>query len=143
MPATKLTAALCLPIFGLAACMVQPPAGPAANPGFAADAAGKAASCNAPPVAVMDGKDSTATIATGGGGWCGIVVTREGKPLGAGLLTQPPRSGSVFVHLVGDVTRVDYTPFAAVAADSFAVKFIPGDETMRVTVTPPPAKVAK
>ena len=143
MPATKLTAALCLPVLGLAACMAQPPAQQAAASGFASDNTGKAALCTAPPVEVTDGKDSTATIATGGGGWCGVTVTRQGKPLGAGLLTQPPRNGSVYIHLVGDATRVDYTPRAGVAADSFAVKFIPGDEIMRVTVTGATAQVVK
>ena len=95
-------------------------------------------------MALQDGKDAAGTIATGGGGWCGILVDRAGHPFGAGLLTQAPRNGSVYVHTVGEKTRVDYTPFHATTADTFAVKFIPGDETMHVTVTPAaPAQAAK
>ncbi len=134
MPARHIFAALCLPLLVLAACAQQPAAGPGAAVGFARDAANKAAVCEAPPVS-LEGKDAAATIATGGGGWCGIQVTHEGRPFGAGLLTQAPRNGSVYVHTVGNATRVDYTPFKAAGADAFAIKFIPGDETMHVTVS--------
>ncbi len=136
--------ALFLPALTLAGCAT--PAQQAArnrSPVYAADLSGKAASCTAPEEKLVDGKNSTVAMATGGGGWCGIVVTRDGKPLDAGLLTQRPRNGSVYVHLVGDDTRVDYTPRpGAAGADSFAVKFIPGDETMQVTVNAPAAPVA-
>ena len=128
---------LCLAALGLAAC-AQQAAGPTGsrNTIYATDLAGKAASCTAPDVSLAQGKDSTGTIATGGGGWCGINVTLDGNALTAGLLTQAPRSGRVYIHTVGDATRVDYTPAAGTAAaDTFAVKFIPGDETMQVTVT--------
>ena len=84
-------------------------------------------------------------MTTSSNGWCGIPVRRADQPLGAALLTQPPRSGSVYVHTVGDETRVDYThrPGTRVA-DSFAVKFIPGDATMTVTVAAAaPAGAAK
>ncbi len=134
-PTSKLAGAALLPLLCLTACAEQPSPTSPRFAGYAADNAGKAAVCTAPPVAVTDGQDSTATISTGGGGWCGIPVTRQGSPLGAALLTQPARSGSVYIHLVGNETRVDYTPHGRVAADSFAVKLIPGDETMRVTVS--------
>lgn len=137
--------AICLSgVLGLAAC-ATPPGGPRAarNAVYATDLAGKAAVCVAAPVKVTDGKDVDATIATGGGGWCAITVSRNDDPLTAGLLTEAPRSGSVYVHTVGDDTRVDYTPRGAVVADSFSVKFIPGDETMHVTVTPAAAGAAK
>ena len=121
---------------GLAACAEQT-AGPAGsrNTIYATDLAGKAANCTAPDVQLTKGADTTATIATGGGGWCGIAVTEGGNAVTAGLLVQPAKSGKVYVHTVGDVTRVDYTPTGTPAADSFAVKFIPGDQTMRVTVS--------
>ncbi len=132
--------ALFLPTLVLAGCAT--PAQQAArslSPVYAADLSGKAASCTAPEEKLTDGKPSTVAMATGGGGWCGILVTRDGKPLDAGLLTQRPHNGSVYVHLVGDDTRVDYIPRpGAVGADSFTVKFIPGDETMQVTVNAAP-----
>ena len=135
----KPIAIACLAALGLAAC-TQPIAGPAGsrNQQYATDLAGKAASCTAPDVALTQGKEAAGTIATGGHGWCGIAVTMGGDPLTAGLLTQAPRNGHVYVHTVGDVTRVDYTPSgAATVADAFVVQFIPGDEIMRVTVTGP------
>ena len=135
----------CVAAFGLAAC-TQQAAGPTGSrsPVYSTDLAGKAANCTAPDVALTQGKDSTATITTGGGGWCGISVTMGGNALTAGLLTQAPRSGRVYIHTVGDITRVDYTPVAGTAAaETFAVQFIPGDETMRVTVSGAAATVRK
>ena len=134
--------ALFLPALLLLAGCATPAQQAARNrsPVYAADLSGKAASCTAPEQKLTDGKPSTVAMATGGGGWCGILVTRDGKPLDAGLLTQKPRNGAVYVHLVGDDTRVDYTPRpGAVGADSFAVKFIPGDETMQVMVNAAPS----
>ncbi len=143
MPSRQLAAALCLPALCLAGCVQQHPASMAAASSYSADLVGRAANCTAPPVVVADGHDAAGTINTGGGGWCGIPVTRDGKPVGAALLTQPARSGSVYVHTVGSETRVDYTPYSGKVADGFTIKFIPGDETMRVTVNAPPAQVAK
>ena len=136
------------PAFALAlsACTPQP-GGPSASnrhPTYSVDLAGKAASCTAPEVQLTQGQAATGTISTGGGGWCGIPVTLNGDALTAGLLTQAPRAGQVYVHTVGDVTRVDYTPTGAATADAFAVQFLPGDETMRVTVSgATPAAVRK
>ena len=130
----------------LAACTQQPGALTASSrhPTYSTDLAGKAASCTAPDVQLTQGQPAMGTIETGGGGWCGIAVTRGGDALTAGLLTQAPRAGKVYIHTVGDVTRVDYTPTGAVVADAFAVQFIPGDETMRVTVSgATPAAVRK
>ena len=135
----------CLAALALAACtqQVAAPAG-SRSPTYAVDLAGKAPTCIAPDVELTQGKDANGTIMTGGGGWCGIAVTMGGNALTAGLLVQAPRSGRVFVHTVGDATRVDYIPAAgAVAPESFAVKFIPGDETMHVTVSSAAAGAAK
>ncbi len=136
MPARHFAALLSLPLFGLSACMTAPPpAATARLPTYATDLAGKAANCTVSTVVLEDAKEATATMTTGGGGWCGIPVRRSDQPLGAALLTQPARGGNVYVHTVGDDTRVDYTPRVGTSgADTFTVKFIPGDATMRVTV---------
>ena len=138
MPARHFAPLLCLPLLGLSACMTQPQVlGRSSRlPTYSTDLAGKAAECTVSAVTLQDGKEATATMTTGGGGWCGILVRHNDDPFGAGLLTQAARGGSVYVHTVGDDTRVDYTPRAGTSgADSFTVKFIPGDATMRVTVT--------
>jgi hypothetical protein len=70
------------------------------------------------------------------GGWCAITVTRGGKPFDSSLVTARPAHGTVLVHKVGDTTRIDYTPDRGYAgSDSFSVKLIPGDSSIRVTVT--------
>ncbi len=136
MPARHFAALLSLPLLGLSACMTQPAAVATARlPTYSTDLSGKAANCTVSAVTLEDGKEATATMTTGGGGWCGIPVRRSDQPLGAGLLTQAAKGGNVYVHTVGDDTRVDYTPRAGTSgADSFTVKFIPGDATLRVTV---------
>ncbi len=109
---------------------------------YSTDMVGKAATCSTLPetVTVKDGADNAVAMRTGGGGWCGIVVNQDGRPFKAGLLTKGPRSGKVYVHTVGDDTRIDYTPDrGSVAADSFAVRLIPGDATIQVSVNTTPA----
>lgn len=70
------------------------------------------------------------------GGWCAIHVQQDGKPYKAGLLTQTAEHGTVFIHPVGDDTRIDYTPAPGyVGRDNFVVQLIPGNPTIRVTVT--------
>ena len=137
MPARHHAALLCLPLLGLAACATQPaPVASSRLPTFSTDLANKAALCTVSPVTLEDGKEATAAMTTGGGGWCGILVRRADQPLGAGLLTQAAQHGTVYVHSVGDDTRVDYTPRPGTSgADAFTVKFIPGDASLRVTVT--------
>ncbi len=132
----RLIALPCVAGLALAGC-TPPSNGPVAsrNRTYSVDLGGKAADCTAPAVQLTQGQPATGTISTGGGGWCGIPVTLGGDALTAGLLTQPPARGRVYIHSVGDETRVDYTPTAAVVADAFTVQFLPGDETMRVTVS--------
>ena len=73
------------------------------------------------------------------GGWCAITVNNSGRPFDAGLLAAPAQHGKVLIHTVGNDTRIDYTPAARYAgADAFAVRLIPGDATIRVTVTVTP-----
>ncbi len=136
MQARHVATLVCLPFIGLSACANQGPLASAARmPTYSTDLAGKAATCTVSAVTLEDGREATATMTTGGGGWCGIPVRRSDQPLSAGLLVQAARNGAVYVHTVGDDTRVDYTPRAGTSgADTFVVKFIPGDATMRVTV---------
>ncbi len=62
--------------------------------------------------------------------------TTAAAPFDAGLLAAPAQHGKVLIHTVGNDTRIDYTPAARYAgADAFAVRLIPGDATIRVTVT--------
>ena len=103
---------------------------------YAADLQGKAAVCTASPVQPEGGKTVTATITTGGAGWCGLTVADDGKPYGAGLVQRRAEKGRVFIHTVGDDTRVDYTPDAAPVADSFTVELVPGNAILAVTVQP-------
>ncbi len=144
MKSSLTAAALVIVAGGLQGCMKEAPvqAG-AGSPVFATDLAGKAAVCTVPTVTPMDGKTIPVAMTTGGGGWCGIPLMLNGKPYGAGLLTQAPRAGKVYVHAVGDATRVDYTPAAAAVADAFTVRLIPGDAVLRVAVNSPAAGVAK
>ena len=135
-----------MPLLGLSACATQAPSASSGRlPTYSTDLAGKAANCTVSAVTLVDGAESTATMTTGGGGWCGIPVRRNDVALGATLLTQPARGGAVYAHLVGDDTRVDYTPRPGTnGPDSFVVKFIPGDATMRVNVTvDAPARAAR
>jgi hypothetical protein len=69
------------------------------------------------------------------GGWCGILVSYEGKPFAAGLLTGRPQHGKVFIHIVGDDTRIDYTPEIGYAGpDGFTVTLLPEYASLKVTV---------
>lgn len=112
---------------------------------YAADLAGGAKVCDVPPVNPIAGASSEAAIKVANdGGWCGISLHQAGpKPFAAGLLTTRPDHGSVMIHEVGDDTRIDYTPDRGFAgSDAFAVKLIPGDETLKVAVTVTPNVVA-
>jgi hypothetical protein len=108
---------------------------------FAVDQAGAAKSCTAPRPSLTAGKPSDVAMAVANnGGWCGLLVTQAGpKPFGAGLLTVRPAHGKVYVHTVGDDTRIDYTPdFGFAGTDSFTVQLLPGDASVRVAVTVAP-----
>lgn len=128
----------CAALAGCAQKPLPPPA-PQAHV-FASDLVGAAKNCNVPAPKLTDGKDTLVTMQLGNdGGWCGLAVQQDGKPYAAGLLTQPPEHGTVFVHPVGDTTRIDYTPEHGFAGkDTFTVKLIPGDPIVGtiVAVTP-------
>jgi hypothetical protein len=124
----------------LQGCTPQQAAAPLA-PGareYAVDLQGAAKICTVPNhPALTDGKETPVTMAVGNdGGWCGILVARGGSPYGAGLLSVRPSHGSVYIHTVGDDTRIDYTPNPGyVGPDSFTARLIPGEAVIRTTVT--------
>jgi hypothetical protein len=119
----------------LAACANKgTPSGPRV---FASDLAGGAKSCSAPAPALKDGGEAQSEMKVGNdGGWCGITVSKDGKPYAAGLLTGMPAHGKVLIHTVGDDTRIDYTPDRGYAGpDQFTVTLLPGETALRVSVT--------
>jgi len=104
---------------------------------FASDFQGAAKSCKAPKPSLSPGKDTAAEMTVGNdGGWCAIEVADEGKPYAAGLLTEQSAHGDVYIHPVGNTTRIDYTPDSGFTGnDAFAVRLLPGDPVLRVSVT--------
>lgn len=136
--ATALRGGLLATPFLLQACAEKPPPQPVSTtPVFAVDMQGGAKQCTASRPELKPGRQATATMRVGNdGGWCAIHVALHGKPYAAGLLTQPAQHGTVFIHPVGDDTRIDYTPAPGyVGPDSFVVQLIPGNPSIRVTVT--------
>jgi len=111
---------------------------------FATDFAGGAKSCNVPKVSPTAGKETPATMTVGNdGGWCGITVDNNGHPFSAGLLTDRPEHGQVYIHSVGDSTRIDYTPNKGfTGSDRFTVRLLPGNAVIRATVTVQKVSVA-
>jgi hypothetical protein len=106
-------------------------------PVYAVDLTGAARQCAASRPQLIDGRMVEATMRVANdGGWCAISVQRDGGPYEAGLLTEPPAHGSVFIHPVGNFTRIDYTPERGFSGtDGFVVQLIPGDPVIRATVT--------
>lgn len=122
----------------LAGCAKQsaPPA-PVA-PLYAADVTGQAKLCDVPTIDPIAGRTTEAAVKVGNdGGWCGLPVHLSGPaPFQSFLLTARPAHGTVFIHTVGDVTRIDYTPDRGyVGTDAFSVQLIPGDAVVHETVT--------
>jgi hypothetical protein len=124
-----------------AACLLQACAQPKTASGtrlFASDLNGGARLCAVPAITVTNGQETTVPMTVGNdGGWCGISVGQGGPhPFSAGLLTKPPEHGKIYIHTVGDATRVDYTPDAGFAgSDNFVVRLVPGNGSLRVAVT--------
>ncbi len=120
----------------LQGCAQTAPSGPSVRM-FAADLAGAAKSCAVPSVTAAAGQTADAAMkVSNDGGWCAISVNNGGRPYDAGLLTTKPGHGKVLIHSVGSATRIDYTPEPRFAgSDSFMVRLIPGDATIRVSVT--------
>ena len=127
-------AALAATALLLQACAQKPPA--SGTRMFQADLAGAAKSCSAEKVAPAAGQETPVTMKMGNdGGWCAITVDNGGKPFDAGLLMTEPAHGKVYIHSVGDQTRIDYTPSARfVGSDAFAVRLLPGGAVLRANV---------
>ncbi len=104
---------------------------------YAADVTGGAKKCEASTPLLSDGKTSEVAMKVANdGGWCGVSLSRSGRPYDAALLTARPSHGKVVVNRVGDTTRIAYTPEQRfVGSDTFSVKLIPGDAVVRVTAT--------
>ena len=119
----------------LQACAPRP-SGPAVRR-YASDFKGVAKTCDAPKVSPALGKTVEATMKVGSdGGWCGLLVNNGGRAFDTQLLTARPEHGKVFVHGVGNDTRIDYTPDAGfVGADSFTVQLLPGEDSVHITVS--------
>lgn len=121
----------------LSGCAPQGPPVPTARI-YAIDLQGAARRCLVPrSVTLAPGKVTTATMAVGNdGGWCAISVALQGQPYAAGLLTTEPTHGRVYIHPVGNYTRIDYTPDPRfVGSDLFAVTLLPGRPVLRVNAT--------
>lgn len=103
---------------------------------FASDFRGQAKSCTVPKVRLQPGKPAEAAMKVGNdGGWCAIGVAQDGEPYAAGLLTTEPDHGKVYIHPVGNETRIDYTPDPGYrGADAFTVTLLPGRPALRVAV---------
>jgi hypothetical protein len=116
----------------LQACEQRPPAATGTRM-FQADLVGAAKNCSVPEVAPAAGQEAPVTIKVGNdGGWC----ANSGKPFDAGLLVTEPAHGKVYIHSVGDKTRIDYTPNARfTGTDAFAVRLLPGGAVLRASVT--------
>jgi hypothetical protein len=121
----------------LAGCAKAPPPAPATRE-YAIDLAGAARQCTVGPLAPVAGKEVAARMAVGNdGGWCAFTVAQPGPhPYAAGLLTEQPAHGRVYVHPVGDNTRIDYTPDVGyVGPDAFTVELLPAHAVIRATVS--------
>ena len=106
-------------------------------PVYAVDVTGGARQCVASHPQLMAGRTVDATMSVANdGGWCAISVQLDGQPYASGLLTEPPARGKVYIHPVGNFTRIDYTPDAGFSGtDRFVVQLIPGNPVLRTTVT--------
>jgi hypothetical protein len=123
----------------LCGCTPQPPqaAGPV-RPVYTIDLQGAAKRCTVSAVTPVPGKVVTATMMVGNDrGWCAISVHQPGPvPFAAGLLTRPPSRGKVYIHTVGDNTRIDYTPdLGYIGPDSFLVTLLPDRPAVQANVT--------
>jgi len=136
--ATRASAGLVLTATALlAGCAKPPPPAPTARL-YAIDLAGAARRCTVGPLTPVAGKEVAARMTVGNdGGWCAFAVAQPGpQPYAAGLLTEQPAHGRVYIHPVGDNTRIDYTPDGGyVGPDAFIVTLLPGRAVIRATVS--------
>lgn len=115
----------------------QAPAQGPSRPVYATDLSGGARVCTVNSFSINPGRESVASMTVGNdGGWCDIKVRQQGPmPYEAGLLTVQPNHGKVYIHEVGDDTRIDYTPDPGYAGpDTFTVTLLPGRPLIHTTV---------
>lgn len=120
----------------LAGCANRQAPGYGGLPVYAVDMTGGARQCVASRPNLIGGRTTAATMRVANdGGWCAISVQLNGRPYDAGLLTEPPAHGSVYIHPVGNFTRIDYTPDRGFSgADRFVVQLIPGNPVISTNV---------
>ncbi|MBV9653176.1 MAG: hypothetical protein JOZ42_01295 [Acetobacteraceae bacterium] len=135
-------------------CAPKAPARQASRQYFV-DQGGVAPTCTTSQPELKDGQVTAAEMTVGGGpGHCSFSVSRDGAAYAAGLLTAKPEHGEVYIHTVGDATRIDYTPQPSYGGpDGFTVELLPGSPSLRVAVTairstaaapePPPAAASE
>jgi hypothetical protein len=119
-------------------CAPKPPPPASGTRTYAIDFTGGAHSCVATKnLSTEPGKEAYATMTVSDdGGWCAISVSDSGKPYAAGLVIARPTHGTLYIHPVGDDTRIDYTPDPHYAgADAFTVRLLPGEPVVHATVT--------
>ncbi len=115
----------------------QPPSAPVQTTRlYAIDLAGAAKLCLISRVELTPGRVTPVRMQVGNdGGWCAIPVALDGHPYAAGLLTVEPTHGRVYIHPVGDNTRIDYTPDRAyIGGDAFTATLLPGRPALQVSV---------
>ena len=105
---------------------------------YSVDQRGQARMCDATrDTTIEPGKTAEVAFKMSNDGWCGVVVSQANdKPFAAGLVKQMPAHGKLYVHTVGDSTRVDYTPDRGyLGPDSYVVRLVPGDSMLNAVVT--------
>ena len=114
---------------------------------YAFDFAGAAQKCTAPAdLQLTPGHETTVAMTVSNeGGWCAFKTDQadakqgDAKPFDAALVTVRPVHGKVYVHTVGNDTRVDYTPDARYAGpDGFTLEMLPGNLSVHTNVTVAP-----
>lgn len=131
-----------------AGCVEKPSVAASGVKLYAVDFAGAAAKCTAPAdVKLTPGHETEVAMSVSNeGGWCAFKVDQSDaklggpKPFAASLVTVRAAHGKVYIHTVGEDTRVDYTPDARYAGpDAFTVEMLPGDLSIHTNVTVGPA----
>jgi hypothetical protein len=122
----------------LAGCEKPPPPVVSTARVYAVDQQGAARTCKVSDATAVPGKQVAVEMSVGNdGGWCALKMSAPNhSPYGAGLLTDRAAHGTVYIHTVGDDTRIDYTPEHGYAGtDTFSVTLLPGAAALTVSVT--------
>ncbi len=132
----------------VAGCVEKPSTAASGVKLYAFDLAGAARRCAAPAdVKLAPGQETQVAMSVSNeGGWCAFKVDQSDaklggpKPFAASLVTVRAAHGKVYIHTVGNDTRVDYTPDARYAGpDGFTIEMLPGELSIHTNVTVGPA----